>query len=93
VRLIQLTSGAARRQIEYQKLSVVFIDAVHDFANTWFDFFAWSSLVVPGGLIAMHDVDDFPGTYLACRKIISSLKTYKVWAYCPNLVILQKTGD
>lgn len=90
IKFIQKTSGAAYEELKTQALSFVFIDAVHDFANTWFDFSSWSSLVVPGGLIAMHDVDDFPGTHLAFRKITSRFDNYKVWGYCPNLVILQK---
>lgn len=93
IKLLRMTSGSAYKELRSQTLGFVFIDAVHDFANTWFDFFSWSSLVVPGGLIAMHDVDDFPGTQLAFRKIISRFDNYKVWGYCPNLAILRKLSD
>ena len=84
------TSGSAFKQLQNQSYSLVFVDAVHDFANTWFDFFAWSSIVRPQGLIAMHDVDDFPGTNLACRKILAQKDKYSLWGYCPNLAIVQK---
>lgn len=87
---LQETSGSAFKQLQNQSSSLVFIDAVHDFANTWFDFFAWSSIVRPKGLIAMHDVDDFPGTNLACRKILDQTNKYSLWGYCPNLAIVQK---
>lgn len=87
---LQETSGSAFKQLQNQSSSLVFVDAVHDFANTWFDFFAWSSIVRPKGLIAMHDVDDFPGTNLACRKILDQTNKYSLWGYCPNLAIVQK---
>lgn len=93
IKFLRKTSGSAFRELKPQTLSFAFIDAVHDFANTWFDFFSWSSLVVPGGLIAMHDVDDFPGTHLAFRKIAARTEKFKVWGYCPNLAILQKLSD
>lgn len=69
---------------------MVFIDAVHDFSNTWFDFHIWAALVKSGGLIALHDVDDFPGTNLACRKILTKSNQYSLWGYCPNLAIVEK---
>jgi len=93
IKFLRMTSGSAYQELRQQKLSFVFIDAVHDFGNTWFDFFSWSSLVVPGGLIAMHDVDDFPGTHLAFRKIAARREKYKVWGYCPNLAVIQKLTD
>ena len=89
--LLRSTSGSAFKQLQNKLLSMVFIDGVHDFSNTWFDFVSWSTLVMPGGLIAMHDVDDFPGTNLACRKIITQLSDkYLFWGYCPNLAVFLK---
>jgi predicted O-methyltransferase YrrM len=93
IKFLRMTSGSACKELKAQSLGFVFIDAVHDFANTWFDFFSWSSLVVPGGLIAMHDVDDFPGTHLAFRRIAARTEEYRVWSYCPNLAIVQKITD
>ncbi|GEM_PF-718779 len=87
---LRMTSGMAFKQLQNKSLSMVFIDAVHDFSNTWFDFCSWSSLVVPGGLIAMHDVDYFPGTNLAFRKIIAQTNKYSLWGYCPNIAIVKK---
>lgn len=91
--LLRETSGRAFRLLQNKSLSLVFIDAVHDFSNTWFDFFTWESLVRPGGLIAMHDIDDFPGTNLACRRILTQANKYSLWGYCPNLAIVQKKND
>jgi predicted O-methyltransferase YrrM len=86
---LRATSGQVFKQMQNKSFSLVFIDAIHDFANTWFDFFSWSSLVRQGGLIAMHDVDDFPGTNLVCRIILSQTNKYSLWGYCPNLAIVQ----
>lgn len=90
VRHLKMTSGQAFQQLKDIGFSFVFIDAVHDFANTWFDFCSWSSCVVPGGAIALHDVDDFPGTHLAFQKILAQSDRFFLWGYCPNLAIFQK---
>jgi len=91
---LRMPSGTAFKQFQQeQEFSLIFIDAVHDFINTWFDFCSWSSLVKLYGLIAMHDVDDFPGTNLAFRQVINQTDKYRLWAYCPNLAIFQKVSN
>lgn len=89
---LHLTSGMAFKQFQesQETFSLIFIDAVHDFINTSFDFYSWSSLVKPDGLIAMHDVDDFPGTNLVFRQVLNQTDKYQLWGYCPNLAIFQK---
>jgi predicted O-methyltransferase YrrM len=86
---VRHTSGEAARELSKTPLSLVFVDAMHDYINTWFDFCAWSELLVPGGIIVLHDVDDHVGTNLACRKILR-LKNYRAWGYCPNIVAFEK---
>ena len=90
VQHVRLPSGAAAAQLADESFSLVFIDAVHDFANTSFDFDCWVPLVVPGGLVAMHDVDDFAGTNLALRRILARRKDFRLWGYCPNLAVLER---
>lgn len=92
IRHVRATSGNAFKELQSLSISFVFIDAVHDFVNSWFDFWTWSQLVVPGGLIAMHDVDDFPGVNLSLRRILSKGNSFSLWAYCPNLAILRKNS-
>lgn len=60
----RVTSGEAFRHWHHGPVSLVFIDAVHDYVNTIFDIASWSSLLVPGGILAAHDVDlrRFAGT-------------------------------
>ena len=84
------TSGSAFKQLQDHLFSFVFVDAVNDFYNTWFNFSAWASLVRPGGLIAVDSVDDWPGPNLACHKILAQTDKYSLWGYCPDLAIVQK---
>lgn len=86
---IRLPSGSAAVDFKGD-ISLLFIDAVHDFSNSWFDFCAWSPKVAANGFIAMHDVDDFPGVGKTCQ-LINSLPAYSIWAYAPNIVIFQKS--
>ena len=67
----------------------MFIDAVHDYANTSFDLEVWSSLSIPGGLIALHDTDNpsFAGTRRAAWE---GQKTMDLYAHVNDLVILRK---
>ena len=90
VRHLRQSSGDAARTLAGQRLSLVFIDAVHDYLNTWFDFKVWSELVQDGGFMAFHDVDDWRGTNVACQKILNHQKNFSPWGYCPNLVVFRK---
>jgi predicted O-methyltransferase YrrM len=89
---VRNSSGDAARQLAETRFSLIFVDAIHDYINTWYDFVVWGNLLVPGGIIIFHDVDDHPGTYFACRRILKQ-KNYYVWGYCPNLVAFQKISD
>lgn len=90
---LRATSGVAFEKMRDTRLSLAFIDAVHDYSNSWFDFICWSSLVEPRGMIALHDVDDFPGTNLVARKIIADTKNFRFWGYCPNMAVFQKSSN
>lgn len=87
---IKQTSGSAAASFLKNSLSLVFLDAVHDVSNSWYDFCVWSEKVSVGGLIALHDVDDHPGARFAARRVIKCLQQYTVWGYCPNLLVLEK---
>jgi predicted O-methyltransferase YrrM len=86
---IRKTSGEAAMDFLDGSLSMVFIDGVHDFSNSWFDFVSWSRKVASGGLVALHDVDEHEGVTLTCSKIISD-PAFSIFAYCPNLIIFEK---
>jgi len=84
------TSGAGNARFKPQSLSMVFVDAVHDVSNSWYDFLIWSEKVISGGLIALHDVDDHAGVRFTARRVMANNPKYTVWGYCPNLLVLEK---
>ena len=92
VKHIRLRSGGAAKALAQECFSFVFIDAIHDYINTWFDFLVWERLLAPGGMLVFHDVDDHVGTNLAFRRI-RHRKKYTIWGYCPNLVAFEKVQD
>lgn len=89
VKHVRLSSGEAVKMLAHEHFSFVFVDAIHDYLNTWFDFRVWGALVVKGGMIAFHDLDDHAGTNLACRRILKR-KGFVPWGYCPNIVVFRR---
>ncbi len=69
-------------------IGLLFIDAVHDYANTRFDITAWLPVVAAGGIIALHDVDQrgFAGTRRAAFELLSR---YPLFAHVDNLAAFQ----
>jgi predicted O-methyltransferase YrrM len=87
------TSGQFLRDHRDLAISFAFIDAVHDFANVWFDGSSWSQRLVPGGLIAFHDTDanEFSGARTAVTKLLrSSRGSLTLFAHIKNLTVLQR---
>jgi cephalosporin hydroxylase len=57
--------GETKRHVESlisDPVTFLFIDADHSYNGIWTDFALWSPLVVPGGVIAFHDIVDGPRT-------------------------------
>jgi len=80
------TSGEASRDWRHGRAGLVFIDAVHDYDNTSFDVEAWLPKLAPGGVLALHDVDQaiFPGTRRAAFELQGRLE---LLAHPDNLAI------
>jgi predicted O-methyltransferase YrrM len=89
---LKMTSGEAARAWNRGPISLVFIDAVHDYVNARYDISVWSDLVVTGGIIALHDTDDprFPGSR---RAAFEAAKRFHIWAHPPGMVLLRKSAD
>ena len=70
-------------------MSLIFIDALHDYVNTAFDIEAWSSLLVEGGMLACHDTDQqcFAGTRKA---VFEASSQFSLFAHPDNLTIFYK---
>lgn len=87
---IRATSGAAAKGWAQGPVGFVFLDAVHDYANTSFDISVWWPLLLKGGFLAFHDTDArmFAGTR---RAVYELYKTgAPLFAHVENLTILQK---
>jgi predicted O-methyltransferase YrrM len=69
-------SGDASRKWAHGPPGLVFIDAVHDYVNTSFDVSAWLPKVRPGGILALHDVDQavYAGTRRAAFELLDRLE-------------------
>lgn len=92
VRHLRMTSGEAAASREVKKVSMVFIDAVHDYANVSFDGFAWGGKLVKGGLLAFHDTDNigFAGVQRAVWELLHESGKYTLFAHVDGLVVLQR---
>lgn len=88
---VRATSGEAVREWNAEGLSLVFIDAVHDYVNTRFDSRSWGRLLVPGGLLAFHDVDNkaFAGTRKAAFECLQEGFTLHTHVY--DLAVFRKS--
>jgi predicted O-methyltransferase YrrM len=70
------TSGEAAANWKHGPASMIFIDAVHDYVNTSFDINAWLPKLAPGGLLALHDIDQaaYAGTRRAAFELLGRLE-------------------
>jgi predicted O-methyltransferase YrrM len=86
---LRTTSGQAALDWKYEPISMVFIDAVHDYYNVRFDIEAWDRMLVPGGFLALHDTDQrcFAGTR---RAVFRTARHYDLFAHPDNLTIFRK---
>ncbi|WP_166442970.1 class I SAM-dependent methyltransferase [Phragmitibacter flavus] len=90
VRHIRAASDQAFRIWNGAPISLVFIDAMHEYLHALYDFEAWGSLVQPGGFVAFHDVDLFSGVNFLCQHILASRPEWRPWAYAPNIAIFER---
>lgn len=87
--LLELPSGAASRSWNRGPISFIFIDADHDYWNVAHDIEAWLPLVMPGGMIALHDTDlhEFAGSRRAVFEVHRGLEMV---AHPENLTVFRK---
>ena len=57
-------------------IRLLFIDGDHSYEGTRLDFALWSPHVVPGGVIAFHDVTSWPGVTKFYEGLIAAASTY-----------------
>jgi predicted O-methyltransferase YrrM len=79
--------GQAVREWNHGPVRFIFIDAAHDYRNVAHDLAAARSLLTPGAMIALHDVDNiaFPG----CRRAVYEIaEQFELAVHADNLAIL-----
>ena len=87
-----MTSGEYRRERQ-SPIRLLFVDAAHDYLNSRFDFLAWKSLIVPGGFLAAHDVDNYPsgpGTRKAFLDCLLTDTEFRLAYHTDNLAVAQR---
>ena len=87
---VRSTSGAAAAGWNHGPASLIFIDAVHDYANVSFDISVWWPKLIVGGIMAFHDTDDanFPGTRRAVHELFA--RGAELYAHPHNITLLRK---
>jgi hypothetical protein len=90
VQLIRASSDVAFDTWGGRPVSLVFVDAIHEYVHAWYDFAAWGSLVPSGGIVAFHDVDQFPGVNRVCLQILRNHPEWQPWAYAPNIALFRR---
>jgi Methyltransferase domain len=90
---LRMTSGSAVHQLGGAGVSFVFIDAVHDYVNAYFDGFVWGTRLSPGGMVAFHDTDSmsFAGVQCAVWDLLSDTSLgFELYSHVEGTVILRK---
>lgn len=82
---VRETSGRGRSAWPHgRSVSLLYIDAVNDYANRRFDIAAWRPLVVSGGIIAVPDVDQ-PGRAGLRRAAVELARLCPLFIHVENL--------
>lgn len=88
VTLIRQPSVRASRVYAGGPIGLLFIDAQHNFLNTWADFQAWRRHLAEDAFIVFHDVDDrsCPGTRLAA---FLASRRHETCHHIDNMLVLR----
>lgn len=81
VRVIRMDSAEAAEHFRYVDPSFVYIDADHTFAGCLRDISAWQAIMLPGAILAGHDID-WPGVKQAVDECLPhAVVRDKSWWY------------
>ena len=88
VSLIRKASGAALKDWKHGHAKFAFIDGSHNYGNVSHDLEAIQRIMLPGGIITLHDTDN--PTYPGCRRAVYELRDrFDLVAHLPNLTIFR----
>lgn len=71
-------------------IRLLFIDGDHSYEASKQDFEAWSPHVVPGGVIALHDVGDWEGVTRFYQELMATTTAYEEVLNLFGLVVIEK---
>lgn len=89
--VVSVSADAARNWKE--PIRLLFIDGDHSYEGSQLDFDSWSPHVVPGGLIALHDIGHWEGVTRFYQERMASPGPYEEVLELFGLVVLEKRGD
>jgi predicted O-methyltransferase YrrM len=72
-------------------IRLLFIDGDHSCEATRADVETWSKQVIPGGVMALHDVDVWPGVTQQYRELLAANSTWKQVAKVRSLRVVRRT--
>ncbi len=73
-------------------IRLLFIDADHSYEASKLDFDLWAPYVVPGGLIALHDIGEWPGVTQFYEAEVKSSAKYREVINVLGLAVVEKVG-
>jgi predicted O-methyltransferase YrrM len=71
-------------------IRLLFIDGDHAYEASRRDFELWSPFVVPGGLICLHDVGEWPGVTRLYQEVVGGHLPYREVGAVVSLRVLEK---
>ncbi len=71
-------------------IRLLFIDGDHSYEGCKRDFWLWAPFVVPGGIIAIHDVGYFDGSTQFYKELMSETEEYTELFTLTHLAIIRK---
>lgn len=76
-----------------QPIRLLFIDADHSYEAVKMDFDHWSPFVVPGGMIAFHDINGWEGVTRFYHALLATTKQYREVLAIGSLHVIQRTTN
>ena len=88
IKLIESSTVSASNIYYHGPIKLLFIDAQHNFINTYLDYRAWKKHLSEDSYVAFHDVDSkyAPGTRLAAYLVS---KKMHIFAHINNIVVFK----
>ena len=89
--VIPIIASSAEAASAWEKpIRLLFIDADHSYEASKIDFDSWAPHVVSGGLIAFHDIDEWPGVTEFYRNEVLTNPAYRELLRVDSIGVVEK---